>query len=161
MLTIRKWPAPTKNGIQLQFSSIDLGIVGSYFPWVTEISYDPTLEPGEARGASPFPMGVTLGEYKVTASLTIHRIHRQRLFELVKGVGPGAGVFDKFFPITVTYQEFGWDSVETDVFSARMTGAGHEFSTGNGVLLVKIPLYVPYVIMNGMHPLSGMAGVPA
>jgi len=160
MLTIRKWPAPTKNGVQLQFSSIDLGIAGVYFPWITEISYDPTLEPGEARGASPFAMGVTLGEYKVTASLTIHRIHRDRFFNIVKGQGPGAGYMDKFFPITVTKQEFGWNQVETDVMDARITGAGHEFSTGNGVLLVKIPLYTPYVIMNGLHPISGVAGVP-
>lgn len=154
VIVVRRWPTPTRNSVQLQMSSIDFGIRGIYFPWLSEISYEMNLEPGEARGASVYPMGVTVGELKATASVTIQRIYRERVINIFEQGSPG--FMDKFAPLTVTVQEFGWNSVETDSMEGRITGAGHEYSAGNGVLMVKLPLYVPYIKLNGHVPVAGI-----
>lgn len=151
---VRRWPTPTKNSIQLQFSSIDFGVRGIYFPWIGEVSYEMNLEPGEARGASPLPMGVTLGELKANASISVQRVYRERFFNIVEQGFPG--FMDKFFPVQVAVQEFGWNKTETDEFDARVTGMGHEYTAGNGVLMVKFPLYVPFVKPNGHVPFAGI-----
>lgn len=155
MATVRRWPSPSRNDIQLQFSSIDLGIRGNYFPWVNEISYDMTLDPGEARGTSPYPMGVTLGEIKANGSLTIHRIYREQFLNFVEQ--NQKGFMQQFFPVQVTVQEFGWSQTETDEFDARIVGMSHEFTAGNNVLQSKFPLYIPGLIKaNGHQPTDGI-----
>lgn len=155
-VVIRRWPIPTRNDVQLQFSSIDLtiGDGANYFPWVVEISYDLTLTPGEARGLSPFPMGVTTGESTSTASLSIHRTKRAEFMDFVQA--GGGGYMTTFFAVQVAYQEEGWQRVEMDTFDARVTGMGHEYQTGNSPLMVKIPLYTPLVRLNGQQPVTGV-----
>lgn len=152
----KRFPVPSRNGVQLQFSSIDLalGDRGVFFPWINEISYEQNLEPGEARGTSPYPMGASVGELKATGSLTIQRIYRETLINIVENGTPG--FMTKFFPISVAYQEFGWGQVETDSFDARITGTGHEYSAGNNVLMVKLPLYIPFVRLAGHIPIEGI-----
>lgn len=154
---IRRWPIPTRNSKQLQFSSIDISIgdTGVYFPWVGEVSFDMTLEPGDARGTSPYSMGVTLGELKANASISVMRIYRDQFLQLVENGTPG--FMDKFFGVSMTYQEVGWDKVEIDSFDARITGAGHEYQAGNSPLMVKFPLFTHFVILNGHIPIQGAA----
>lgn len=155
---VKRWPIPTMNSRQLQFASIDFNVRGVLFPWIGEVSYDQNLDPGEARGTSPLPMGVTLGELKANASISVQRIYREQFLNRIeKGV---PGFMDKFFPIAVQYKEIGWPQVETDSFIARITGTGHDYSAGNGVLMVKFPLYTPFIILNGHVPFQGMPVSP-
>lgn len=151
---VRRWPTPTRNTVQLQFSSIDFNIRGTYFPWISEISYDMTLEPGEARGTSPIVMGYTLGELKANGSISIQRVMRERFFNLLEQGIPG--FMDKWAPYQVQCQEVGWDTVETDEMTARVSGAGHDFSAGNGVLMTKFPLTLPFFSPNGHVPFQGI-----
>ena len=157
---VTQWPISMMNGVQLQFSSIALAIDGTYFPWITEVSYEQSLDPGEARGTSPYPMGVTLGEYKASGSLTVHRAHREEFLSLVEGYIMSQtglpGFMSGFFPVMVTYQEIGWPQVEIDTFFARITGLHSDGSTGNGVLLTKFPLYIPIVNTAGHVPTPGV-----
>lgn len=152
---VRRWPTPTRNTVQLQFSSIDFSIRGVYFPWISGLSYDMTLEPGEARGTSPIVMGYTLGELKANGSVEVQRIYRERYFNILEGGVPG--YMDKWAPYQVSVQEFGWDFVETDEMTARISGSGHDFSAGNGVLMTKFPLTLPFYTANGHVPFQGIA----
>lgn len=155
-VVVRRWPTPTRNNVQLQFSSIDLGLRGVYFPWVSEISYTQTLEPGDARGTSPYTMGYTLGELKANGSITVQRIYRERFIQIVEQ--GSAGFMDKLFPIQVQYQEVGWDSVETDELEGcRIQESGHDYQAGSGVLMTKFPLIVSFVKLNGHIPLAGIS----
>lgn len=127
---------------------------GVYFPWIGEISYEMTLDPGEARGTSPYPMGVTMGELKANASVTIQRVYRERFINIFEQGVPG--FMTKFAPIQVVTQEQGLPTVEIDSFDARITGTSHDFSAGNNALMTKFPLYVPFVKINGHVPVPGI-----
>lgn len=147
-------PGPTANGYQLQHADIALGIAGVYFPWITEVSYDVKLEPGEARGTSPYPMGTTIGEAKFEASISVHRIYREQFFNLVENGAPG--FMDRFFPIVASYWHLYASIEEADTFSARITGAGMDSKHGNDVLVTKFPLYTGFISLNGHVPTGGI-----
>lgn len=154
-IIIQSYPVPTKNQVQLQFSSIRLDIRGVYFPFFTEIEYTDTTDPGEARGASPFPMGTTLGEYKANGSITVHLRRREEFFNIIDPTN--IGYQSVFFPMQAQYQEYGWDQVITDeVQGCRIIGLGTTHSAGNGVLVSKHPMYVTLVKPNGRNPLPGI-----
>jgi hypothetical protein len=152
---IQSYPVPTKNQIQLQFASIQLALRGTKFRYFTEIEYTDSTEPGEARGASPYPMGTTIGEYKANGSITIHLRQRETFFNIIDPNNTGYQA--QFFPLTCQYQEYGWDEVYTDDLPAcRITGLGHTFSAGNGVLMSKHPMYITLIKPNGRLPLPGI-----
>ncbi len=157
LIVQRVWPTPSRGAIALQHSSVGLkvGDRSVYFPWISAVSYTMTMDPGESRGTSPFPTGVTLGEAKANASVTVNRLYREAFLDLID---PNkSGPFDKFFHLQVAYQEFGWASVEMDEFDARITEIGSDSSAGNSPLETKFSLYVPgLIIYNRRGPISGV-----
>lgn len=152
---VKSYDIPTKNDRQLQFASITLNVNGNQFTRATEISYEWTLDVGEARGLSPFPMGTTVGEYKCSGSITVQRIYREQFVEFIRQ--GSTGFADKVFNVEVTTQEFEVPNVETDFLQGcRLTGGSQDYSTGNAVLLTRFPLYIAIIYPNGRAPIQGI-----
>ena len=92
-------------GLQYQFSNIQLGILGTYFPFIVSLSYSDTNDVAEGRGVSPYPMGTTLGEYKATGNIEVQKLYNEQFQALIAAQSPGGNsLYDAIFPITVQYQ---------------------------------------------------------
>ena len=152
---VQQFPTPGRDNVQLQFSSINLAIKGKDFPYFVDVEYTATNDSGEARGASPFSMGKTLGEYKASGNVSVQLKKAEDFLELI---APGKGPhLAQFFDLTVQYQEFGWDQVLSDrLIGCKLSGEGKTHSAGNGVLVVKYPMTIEVIIPNGRPPLPGI-----
>lgn len=151
------------TGLQYQFSNIQLGILGTYFPFIVSLSYSDTNDVAEGRGISPYPMGTTLGEYKASGSIEVQKLYNEQFLALIAAQSPGGqSLYDAVFPITVQYQlrvpaGITPPPVVTDVLNGcRLTGQSQDMSSGNGVITTKFNIYVALVVWNGRLPLSGL-----
>jgi hypothetical protein len=152
---VQQYPTPGRDNVQLQQASINLAIKGKEFPYFVDVEYTAAVDSGDARGASPFSMGLTLGEYKASGNITVHLKKDEEFKELIApGKGPHLAVF---FDLTVQYQEFGWDQVITDrLIGCKLSGEGKTHAAGNGVLVVKYPMTIQLIIPNDRPPLPGI-----
>ena len=154
---------PLYNGMQLSFCNLQLGIVGKFFPFLTELEYSDTNEVVEGRGISPYNMGTTIGEYKASGSLTIQKLYEEEFDAIIASQSPdGKSLYDAIFDITAQYQlrvppSQPQPAVQKDELKGcRITGKSDTMSTGNGVLVVKHSLHVGLIIRNGRLPIAGL-----
>lgn len=159
---IQQYPANYASN-QFQYSNLALNILGTYFPWLTEVEYSDTCDVAEGRGVSPYPMGTTLGEYKASGSLSVQLAYVEEFRKTIAQNSPGGrSLYDSVFDITVSYQHrAALNTPPLPVFTdtlkgCRLTGSGMTMSSGNGVLTVKFPLYVGVVFWNGYNPVAGL-----
>lgn len=150
-------------GMQYQFSNIQIGLLGTYFPFVMSLSYSDTNDIAEGRGVSPYPMGTTLGEYKAQGSIEVQKLYNEQFLNLIAAQSPaGNSIYDAIFDITVQYQlrvpqGLPQPPVTTDVLKAcRLTGQSQDLSSGNGVLSVKYQVYVALITWGGRLPIADM-----
>jgi len=144
MATVTRRPfAPQFATVQTQHADIEARFPGGIFANFTALSYSAKNSPEEARGASPLPFGVTRGELKYEASLTIHRTFR---WEFRKAATvPGKGVFEGFFPLIVSLSHPDWDRVETDTLYVKVNEWNFTSNAGPAVHMLEIPLYCGYI----------------
>lgn len=153
---------PLFNGFQLQMSNLNLGIEGVYFPYFNEFEYSDTCEVAEGRGASPYPMGTTTGEYKANGSIGVQLMYRDRFLQILKTRGGGDSFMDVPFDMVMQWQlkvppGFPQPRVFTDqALGCRITGGGITLSAGNGVVIEKYPLYIGLIIRDGTLPVTGL-----
>lgn len=159
----QQYPQPFA-GFQYQYSNIQINLQGRYFPWVSSVSYSDTNDVAEARGVSPYPMGTTLGEYKASGSLEIHKLYNKDFLDILASLSPdGKSIYDVIFSINVQYQLRPANGqvaapVVTDVLQGcRITGQGQDMSAGNAVLTVKHSLYIALIQWSGYLPIAGLA----
>ena len=92
-------------GKQYQFSNILLNVAGTYFPFITSVSYSDTNDVAEGRGVSPYPMGTTLGEYKATGNIEVQKAYNKDFQKIITSLSPNKkSLYDAIFAITVQYQ---------------------------------------------------------
>lgn len=153
---------PLYNGVQLQMSNLNLSFEGTYFPYFTEFEYSDTCEVAEGRGASPYAMGTTVGEYKANGSLSVQLIYRDRFLDILKSRGGGNSFMDVVFNMQMQWQVkvppgFPQPKVFTDeALGCRITGGSISLSAGNGVAVEKYPLYIGLILRDGVLPVSGL-----
>lgn len=135
--------APQFATVQTQHADLEARFPGGIFSNFTSISYSAKNSPEEARGASPLPFGVTRGDLKYEASLTIHRTFRTE-FRKAATV-PGRGIFEGFFPLIVSLSHPEWDRVETDTLYVKVTEWNFTSSTGATPHTLEVPLYCGYI----------------
>lgn len=155
---------PTWNMQQLQMANIVLAIEGVYFPWFNEIEYSDSVDVEDGRGASPFAMGTTTGQYKCTGSISVQLAMRETFLNLIAPLSPdGNSIYDAVFNVQASWQHKSSPSqiqppVFTDqILGCRLISSGLSGSAGPGMMVVKYGLNVQAIIHNGRLPLAGLS----
>ncbi len=159
-ITVRRF-APQFSTVQTQHADVEARLPGGIFQNFTALSYKATNTNEEARGASPLPMGITRGEMKYEASITIHRTFRDE-FRRAATV-QGKGLFEGFFPLIVSLTHPDWDRVETDTLYVKVTEWAFDTNAGPAVHVMQVPMYCGFIdfgTKNGiMSQFSDIIGV--
>lgn len=142
MIAVRRF-APQFATVQTQHADVEARLPGGIFQNFTALSYKATNTNEEARGASPLPFGITRGEMKYEASISIHRTFRDE-FRRAATV-PGKGLFEGFFPLIVSLTHPDWDRVETDTLYVKVTEWGFDTNSGPAVHVMPVPMYCGFI----------------
>jgi hypothetical protein len=148
--------APIINGKRFGFSSLTphvngLPILGRTF---TGISYSDNVERGEVRAGSPLPLGHTRGDYKAEGSLEMPK-EEFDLFLTAITLNGLIGYYEASFEMTMEYSELlspGSPVLVDHANGCKLNGTGQEYSRGPEGLVVRVPLYIHYLILNGKMP---------
>lgn len=141
-IAVRRF-APQFATVQTQHADVEARLPGGIFQNFTALSYKATNTNEEARGASPLPFGITRGEMKYEASISIHRTFRDE-FRRAATV-PGKGLFEGFFPLIVSLTHPDWDRVETDTLYVKVTEWGFDTNSGPAVHVMPVPMYCGFI----------------
>ena len=159
---LQVYPA-TWNMQQLQFANIQLAVEGVYFNFFNEIEYSDSVDVEEGRGASPYPMGTTTGQYKASGSISVQLWMREAFLSIIQRLSPdGTSIYDAVFNVQAQWQHRSSPSqlqppVFTDeLYGCRLTSAGISGSSGPGVMVVKYAMNVQLIRHNGRLPLAGL-----
>jgi hypothetical protein len=154
---------PSYAQVQLQFANILLNVNGVPFQAFPEIEYSDNVDVEEGKGASPYSMGRTVGQYKAQGSISVQLRERDRFLSLVSQLSPdGNSIYDAFFPIQVSWQIRTGPNIPPtpplmdELSFCSLGGAGVTGSTGPGVMVCKFPLHVGLIRWSGKTPLAGL-----
>jgi hypothetical protein len=147
---------PIINGRRYGFSSIDLAVnglpvLGRSF---TGLSYSDTVQRGEVRGGSPLPLGHTRGDYSAEGSLEMPK-EEFDIFLSAITLGGTLGYYEASFELTASYSEFlspGTPLMVDHLNGCKLNGTAQDYQRGPEGLIVRVPLYVHYLILNGKMP---------
>jgi hypothetical protein len=120
----------------------------------TGISYSENITRGEVRAGGPLPIGYTRGEYKAEGSLEMPKEEFELFLAGILAASPALGRFDVVFELSVSYQELGGPLIVDDLNGCRLNGTEQSYQRGPEGLLVKVPLHVHALILNGSTPFS-------
>lgn len=158
---------PLINGVRRDFSSIELFIASVPFIGFKAIDYNDGLEPGVVMGASAMPIGVTRGQYKAEASITMYRSEFDLLVANLAAQGATSlplpkGYMEVFFDISVSYADDADTKVSKDeIVGCRIKKVNNSHSQGSDALEVKLDLHVHHITRNGVSPVSDSAQAKA
>lgn len=144
-------PFPLVNGNRFSYASIELSIDSQVFTGFSGISYQQSLEPSEVRGTGPQNMGFTRGDLKAEGSLDIYIEEDARIIAAL-----GDGFYEKFFPVTVTYQEQGQQLITDSIPYVRFKSGQRSHQKGTDGLTVKRDLLLFYILENGVAPINNL-----
>lgn len=146
---------PIINGKRYGFSSIlpmvnGLPKLGRTF---TGIDYSDNVERGEVRAGSPLPIGHTRGDYKAEGSLEMPK-EEFDLFLTDITQGGALGYFEASFELTLEYSELlsGSPIIVDHLNGCKLNGTAQSYQRGPEGLVVRVPLYVHYLVLNGKMP---------
>lgn len=149
-------PYPLINGVRHSFSSIILKLQGQVFIGFKSIEYSRTRSRGIAQGNHPDPLGKTRGknEYKATVELYLAEWNA---FQAKLGAGYG----DKFFHVTVSYAESGFDNITDSILGCTMDTTDGGGSEGTDPSTRKFEINPLKIKFNGLDDLAKpLVGVP-
>lgn len=154
---------PAHNMQQLQFANIQLAIEGVYFPFFNELEYSDSVDVEEGRGASPYPMGTTTGQYKANGSISVQLAMREQFLALITPLSPdGNSIYDAVFNLQAQWQHRASPTqiqppVFTDeIIACRLLGSGITGSSSPGMMVVKYQMNIQLIRHNGRLPLAGL-----
>jgi hypothetical protein len=147
---------PTVGGLRVSYSSITADFGGLFQLGIVDISYQDSLEPGEAKGTSPQVLATTLGDYKASGSVTFLRAEFDAYIAAVAKRSRTNSYMDVTEDVTVSYQVRESDPVSTDeLIGVRVKLADHTNSQGADPTKVKCDLHIIGIIKNGILPFAG------
>ena len=149
-MTTQPIPYPLVNGVRRDFSSITLNFAGRQFVGFTAINYEDSLEPGEVFGASAQMIGLTRGQRKIEASVTMFHAEWEDLRTNV--LGPG--FMEREFELVAIYGDDGGPVVRDSLFNCRVKRVRKNSQSGTDALSVEIELHVLDMLHNGVSPLT-------
>ena len=152
--------------VQYQYSNVQISISsapGVYFPFITSVSYQDSIDVAEGRGVSPYPQGTTLGEYSASGSIEIMKAYSEQFLAIIAAGSPDQNsLYDNIFQLNVQYQirvPVGQTPIPVvqDVLSGcRLKGQSQDLSAGNSVITTKWDMYVALIQWNGRLPVAGL-----
>jgi hypothetical protein len=147
---------PIINGKRFAFASIlpminGLPKLGRTF---TGIDYSDNVERGEVRAGSPLPIGHTRGDYKAEGSLEMPKEEFDAFLTDITQ-GGALGYLEASFELSMEYSEKlapGSPIIVDHAFGCKLNGTGQSYQAGPAGLVVRVPLYIHYLILNGKAP---------
>lgn len=143
---------PLINGVRHSMASLANGgllITSDVRNWTSngwnKLSFERTRDRGEVRGPHPDPIGMTRGQNKYTASLTLYLAELNYLVQEVLG-GPGYG--DRPFSIVLQYLSNGLDTVKVEIRGCHLDKQAVDNSVGTDATMVEIDLHPIKIIWN-------------
>lgn len=152
--------------VQYQYSNVSITISSApstYFPFITSVSYQDSIDVAEGRGVSPYPMGTTLGEYTASGSIEVQKSYSEQFLAIIAAGSPNQdSLYDNIFQLNVQYSirvptgQTPIPVVQDVLKGCRLKGQSQDLSAGNGVITTRWDLYIALVIWNGRLPVAGM-----
>jgi hypothetical protein len=148
--------APIINGKRYGFSSLLLHVnglprLGRTF---TGVHYSDNVERGEVRAGSPIPLGHTRGDYKAEGSLEMPKEEFDLFLADITQSG-ALGYLEASFELTAEYSELLSPSsplIVDHMNGCKLNGTAQEYGRGPEGLIVRLPLYIHYLVLNGKMP---------
>lgn len=140
------------NGKAYSHSSCEFRFDGEPTPFVKEISYNDSLEPGEVRGTSAQLLSRTRGDYKCEGNVTFSS--RGAAEEIRERFGDGW--MEKEFDVVVTMQEDGMSTVVDTLVKCRIKKSETGSSQGADPNEEKWDLHPMYILKNGWNPIQNL-----
>lgn len=145
---------PVINGLQWDFSSIELRLLGVPFADFKSLTYKHTLEPGMARGTRAQIVGRSRGKYDAEGSIEVYKRPWLAFLAALFGTNPTYGYMEVDFDIVVSYSEL-LSPVQTDILRlCRIKSDDESHSEGGEVATCKLDLHVMSIIKAGVVPIS-------
>lgn len=119
-----------------EFAWLNGDIIG-----IRELSYESEMEMEAAYGKGRMPVGVGVGNYKATASMTIIWEEWQRV---LANVPPSTTVHDFQFDINVTY-DTGGVAMSDAIRNCRIMKASKQTAQGDKDTTVQIDLFTTHI----------------
>jgi len=139
------------NGKAYSHSSIEVQLNGKSYPFVKEVTYSDSLEPGEVRGTSAQLLSRTRGDYKAEASLTLYKGAAQELLDDL-----GDAFMEKEWDLVVTRKEEDMSTIIDTVVKCRIKKHESGSSQGADPNEVKLDLHPFYILWNGYSPIANL-----
>lgn len=133
------------NGVEWDYSQIEINLKGKRYTDVPDISYSHSLEPAKKRGTDVRILGMTKGQYDTDGSMTIGK---ETYYEIIDALGDG--YMEKTIDsITVTYGNTGERIKVDELVGVRISEDSDEHSEGSDALNVGVTLSFLELIRNG------------
>lgn len=148
--------SPIINGRRFGYSSLTamvngLPILGQTF---TAVNYRDNVERGEVRAGSPLPLGHTRGDYKADGDLEMPKEEFDTFLNAIT-LGGALGYYEASFELTVAYQEVlspGTPTIIDHLNGCKLNGTEQSHQRGPDGLVVRVPLYIHMLTLNGKRP---------
>lgn len=148
---------------QLAFANICLSLAGTRFSKFYECGYSDQNNKEKGKGASPYPMGETIGDYSAQGSISVQLAANEEFLDIITLFSPDSGsIYDAYFDIQIQWQslvgpnQIAAPVVTHELIHCSLGGAGIETSHGPGMVGVKYPLTVQWINWNGRLPIAGL-----
>jgi hypothetical protein len=139
------------NGKAYSHQSVEVSILGKARPFVKEVTYSDSLEPGEVRGTSAQLLSRTRGEYKSEASITFYKGGAEEIREEL-----GDGFLETEIDIVVTRQELEMSTITDTIVKCRIKKTESGSQSGSDPNEEKWELHPMYILWNGWNPIVGL-----
>lgn len=133
------------QGLQWDWSSIEITADNRPFGGVKSLDWDHGLEPGEGRGTRAQVALRSRGKYSASGSMEMYAYEYQQLITQL-GAGGARGYMEYAFDIAVSYVEKNLPMVSFFLPGVRIKKEARSHSEDGGILMVKADLHVMRVI---------------
>ena len=149
------------NGVDYDFTSITLQILGTRIMKFSSIDFSSPLETGEVRGTHPGVLGTTRGQISHEASITASINEVRKIKRLVAAVNPARGYMVNTFGMRLTIFETVGEPHIINFLGCRLVGSEASWSQGPDHLEQTIPIKPINIIENGLSAVHTNLGIPA
>lgn len=133
------------NGIQWDWSSVEVTVDNRPFGGVKSLDWDHGLEPGEGRGTRAQVALRSRGKYSASGSMEMYAFEYGQLIAQL-GLGGVRGYMEYAFDIKVGYSELNLPQTSFLIPGARIKKESRSHSEDGGLLTVKVDLHLLRVI---------------
>lgn len=158
---------PLVNGVRHDWASIELHVAGQIIIGRKSITYSRKRTRAMVEGASPDPLGKTLGRNVYAADIELYLAEYNALQDLLSqaaaaiGGVNGSGYGDIAFPIQVMYQSRGFDMITDTLIGCTMDSTDVSHSVSTDGLSRKFDLNPIKILFNGLDDLLNPLVPPA